>query len=90
LIEGLQDATPALHLNDEWAALHARARAATRPSQLRREEDPVDAVICAYVALFFHHRPHDVTVYGDYATGYLVTPTLPPERAPKAAPAQRG
>lgn len=83
LIEGLEHATPALRLDDAWAALHQRVRAATRPSELRREEDPVDAVLCAYVALFWHHRPHDVTVYGDHATGYLITPSLPPGRAAK-------
>ena len=42
----------------------------------------VDAVLCAYVGLYSYHRPEDVTVYGDYATGYIVTPTLPPGAAP--------
>ena len=50
--------------------------------QLDRDEDPVDAVVCAYVALYWYHRPEDVTVYGDFATGYIVTPTLPPDLAP--------
>ena len=61
--------------------------AATRPVQLDRDEDPVDAVLCAYVALYWHHRPEELTVYGDFATGYIVTPTLPAERA--AAPRRR-
>jgi predicted RNase H-like nuclease len=46
--------------------------------------------VCAYVALFWYHRPEDVTLYGDFATGYIVTPTLPPDAAParrrRAAP----
>jgi hypothetical protein len=61
--------------------------AATRPGQLDRDEDSVDAVLCAYVALYWYHRPEDVTVYGDFATGYILTPTLPAERA--AAPRRR-
>ena len=39
-------------------------------------------MVCAYVALFWYHRPEDVTLYGDFATGYIVTPTLPPDAAP--------
>ncbi|MGA8126877.1 MAG: DUF429 domain-containing protein, partial [Mycobacterium sp.] len=70
--------------------LRKRVAAATRPVQLDRDEDPVDAVMCAYVALYWYHRPEDVTVYGDFATGYIVTPTLSPDAAParrrRAAP----
>jgi hypothetical protein len=44
-------------------------------------------VVCAYVALYWYHRPEDVTVYGDFATGYIVTPTLPRDLAP--APRRR-
>jgi hypothetical protein len=38
----------------------------------------VDAVICAYVALYQFHRPEDVTIYGDFETGYIVTPSPSP------------
>jgi predicted RNase H-like nuclease len=83
LIEGLDKATPRLRVNHNvsWVELRKRVAAATRPGQLDRDEDPVDAVICAYVALYWYHRPEDVTVYGDFATGYIVTPTLPADRA---------
>jgi predicted RNase H-like nuclease len=79
LIEGLDQATPRLRVNHNvaWVELRKRVQAATRPSQLDRDEDPVDAVICAYVALYRYHRPDDVTTYGDFETGYIVTPTLP-------------
>jgi predicted RNase H-like nuclease len=89
LIEGLDKATPRLRVNHNvsWVELRKRVAAATRPGQLDRDEDPVDAVICAYVALYWYHRPEDVTVYGDFATGYIVTPTLPADRAP--APGRR-
>jgi predicted RNase H-like nuclease len=84
LIEGLDKATPRLRVNHNvsWVELRRRIAAATRPAQLDRDEDPVDAVLCAYVALYWYHRPADVTVYGDFATGYIVTPTLPPDLAP--------
>ena len=84
LMEGLDKATPRLRVNHNvsWVELRKRVEAATRPVQLDRDEDPVDAVLCAYVALFWYHRPEDVTVYGDFATGYIVTPTLPPDLAP--------
>ena len=26
---------------------------------------------------YWYHRPEDVTIYGDYENGYIVTPTLP-------------
>ena len=84
LIEGLDKASPRLRVNHNvsWVELRKRVEAATRPAQLDRDEDPVDAVLCAYVALFWYHRPEDVTLYGDFATGYIVTPTLPPDAAP--------
>lgn len=79
LIEGLDNATPRLRANRSvaWVELRRRVAAATKASQLDRDEDPVDAVIAAYVALYWYHRPEDVTIYGDYETGYIVTPTLP-------------
>ncbi|HSS39622.1 MAG TPA: DUF429 domain-containing protein, partial [Polyangia bacterium] len=89
LIEGLDKATPRLRVNHNvsWVELRRRIAAATRPAQLDRDEDPVDAVLCAYVALYWYHRPEDITLYGDFATGYIITPTLPPDLAP--APRRR-
>jgi hypothetical protein len=40
-------------------------------------------VVCAYVALYWYQRPEDVTIYGDFETGYIVTPTLPTGLAPE-------
>jgi predicted RNase H-like nuclease len=93
LIEGLDRATPRLRANRNvaWVELRKRVEAATRPGQLDRDEDPVDAVVCAYVALYWYHRPEDVTVYGDVGNGYILTPTLPPEMAatPRRRPPQQ-
>ncbi|MFG1931447.1 DUF429 domain-containing protein [Mycobacterium sp. NPDC048908] len=78
LIEGLDNETPRLRANRSvaWVELRRRVEAATKPSQLDRDEDAVDAVIAAYVASYWYHRPEDVTIYGDYETGYIVTPTM--------------
>jgi predicted RNase H-like nuclease/ppGpp synthetase/RelA/SpoT-type nucleotidyltranferase len=84
LIEGLAQANPPLRVSDheEWQAMRLAVETAERKSDLRRVEDPVDAVVCAYVALYAERRPADVTIYGDFATGYIVTPKLPPDLLP--------
>ncbi len=88
LLEGLATAEPALHVTADpgWAALRTQVVSATRKSQLRVVEDQVDAVVCAYVALFAVSRPADTTTYGDFETGYIVTPTLPEDLVPSPRP----
>ncbi|GFG66225.1 hypothetical protein MKUB_37150 [Mycobacterium kubicae] len=78
-LEGLAHVTPPLHLTDhpDWTELRRQVVAAQRKCELRRAEDPVDAVVCAYVAMYAYRCPADVTIYGDPITGYIVTPTLP-------------
>jgi predicted RNase H-like nuclease/ppGpp synthetase/RelA/SpoT-type nucleotidyltranferase len=61
---------------DDWAALRSQAESATRKSELRVVEDQVDAVICAYVALFAERWPERTATYGDFEGGYIVTPAL--------------
>ena len=63
--------------HDGWLTLRRAVTAAQRKSELRRAEDPVDAVVCAYVALYAQRCPDQVTIYGDLDTGYIVTPSLP-------------
>lgn len=79
LLDGLRDADPPLRLDahGSWKALRGDVERATRKSELRRAEDQVDAVVCAYVALLAERRPDLTTLYGDYRNGYIVTPTLP-------------
>jgi predicted RNase H-like nuclease len=78
-IERLAHAEVPLHAtgSDDWGELRRRVVAAQRKSELRRAEDPVDAVVCAYVALYAQRCPTSITIYGDSATGYIVTPSLP-------------
>jgi len=67
--------------HQDWIALRRQVTTAQRKSELRRAEDPVDAVVCAYVALFAQRCPARITVYGDVATGCIITPSLPSELA---------
>lgn len=91
LLESLAAAPTALQLDGEaWRALAARVTAATRKSELRVVEDQVDAVVCAYVARYAALEPQNTTTYGDFATGYIVTPSLPTDlRVGVSAPDQR-
>jgi predicted RNase H-like nuclease/ppGpp synthetase/RelA/SpoT-type nucleotidyltranferase len=84
LLEGLADSdTPmALTEHDGWRSLVDQAERAQRKSDLRRVEDQVDAVVCAYIARYAVAHPERVTTYGDLATGYIVTPTLPEGHRP--------
>lgn len=86
-LEDLATAEPAMDVaaSPAWQALADDVRAATRKSDLRRAEDQVDAVVCAYVALFADREPGRTTTYGDLDTGYIVTPTLPPGLEPGPA-----
>ncbi len=82
-VERLAHAPVPLQVADpEWSGLRRQVLTAQRKSELRRAEDPIDAVVCAYVALYAVRRPDDVTIYGDFATGYIVTPTLPADLTP--------
>jgi predicted RNase H-like nuclease/ppGpp synthetase/RelA/SpoT-type nucleotidyltranferase len=84
LVEGLADVATPMQVanNDDWRRLVHDVESASRKSELRRAEDQVDAVVCAYIALFASRRPDLVTTYGDFETGYIVTPTLPPGHEP--------
>ncbi|MGI8901181.1 MAG: DUF429 domain-containing protein, partial [Nocardioides sp.] len=84
LLEGLEVAELPLYLrgHEGWRALSAQVASAERKSDLRRVEDQVDAVVCAYVAVFTHRLPEQTTTYGDLRTGYIVTPTLPDGHRP--------
>jgi predicted RNase H-like nuclease len=84
LLEGLRDATLPLHVdaNEQWKTLVTQVESAVRKTDLRRAEDQVDAVVCAYVAMFAERRPSMTTIYGDISSGYIVTPTLPEGHGP--------
>ncbi|MEO5854009.1 MAG: DUF429 domain-containing protein [Nocardioides sp.] len=62
---------------EDWATLRVQVESSRRKSELRVVEDQVDAVVCAYVGLFRERHPELTTTYGDFETGYIVTPALP-------------
>ena len=84
-LEGLRAGDPAMDVARlaAWRDLVAEIETARTKAALRRAEDQVDAVVCAYVALFSDRRPEATTTYGDAVTGYIVTPTLPAELEPE-------
>lgn len=78
LVESLADAAVPLVLDHpDWRRVRDSVATATTKAALRRVEDEVDAVVCAYVARLERHAPDRLTRYGDVATGVIVTPTLP-------------
>lgn len=79
LLESLEAADPPLLLraSPPWRALASRVAAAATKAELRRCEDPVDAVVCAYVAAYAVAHPERTTTYGSLELGCIVTPALP-------------
>jgi len=94
LIESLAAAEVAMTVDGPaWAALRGAVEGAGRKSELRVVEDQVDAVLCAYLALYADRAPDRITIYGDAAggseawrDGYIVTPTLPAGHTPSPRP----
>ena len=81
-LESLADHDPPMRVagNRQWQQARADVAKAGRHVELGRAEDPVDAVLCAYIGMLAVRRPEAVTTYGDVGGGYIVTPTLPPDR----------
>jgi predicted RNase H-like nuclease len=77
-IETTCGAVLALPESPRWRDLRAAAAAATRKRDLAQIEDEVDAIFCAYLAWLWATHPDRMTVLGDLATGYIVTPPAPP------------
>ena len=75
-LDGLAAADPPLSTVEAgaWAQVRRAVEGATRPVDLERVEDVVDAVVCAYIALYASVRPGDVRVLGDVERGYILTP----------------
>ncbi len=78
LVEGIRSlaqTTPSLHPPD-WLL---PPLSALRASALKRYEDRLDALMCAYIAAYFWHwgEGDRCTVIGDKQTGYVITPTTP-------------
>jgi predicted RNase H-like nuclease len=81
LLSGLhsQDGLPPLTAPDGFASLRNEIARAPTGAALRRLEDPIDAIVCAYVAMLF--VAGRTRVIGDAATGAIVTPIQERHRA---------
>jgi predicted RNase H-like nuclease len=72
-----------------WSLLRTTAAGATRKSELDAIEDEIDAIFCAYLAWLWGKDQEQMVVLGDYATGYIVTPTPPPPATQHGRPVPR-
>ncbi len=86
LLASLQQATPALHGHTE---LVAQPVAALRGKHLKHYEDRVDALFCAYVALYaYHWGAARCRTFGTLADGHIFAPVPPALWAELPSPAQ--
>jgi predicted RNase H-like nuclease len=69
-----------LGASDRWGVLNAAVDLASRQVDLDRIEDEIDAIFCAHLAWLWHHDRDSMQVFGDRATGSIVTPMLAQER----------
>lgn len=77
-LESLADASPPLLLkHSTWDQLRTSVQTATTKAALKRTEDAVDAVVCAYIAAYTTTNPTRSHHFGDAATGYILTPITP-------------
>ena len=65
-----------LGASDRWAVLGSAADLTSRQVDLDRIEDEIDAIFCAHLAWLWHHDRDSMQVFGDPATGSIVTPVL--------------
>lgn len=72
----------ALDASPDWAEQVVAVRAATRPVDLERLEDRLDAVLCAHLAWRWATRPEELHLYGSPGQGAVVAP--PPPTHPRA------
>jgi predicted RNase H-like nuclease len=78
-LESLAHASPPLQLkgNPQWDQIRAGAESAWRKADLKRLEDAVDGVVCAYIAAYADANPSLVHYLGDVGTGQILTPITP-------------
>lgn len=88
-LEGTCGEVLALAGSPRWSVLRSIAAGAARKSELGAIEDEVDAIFCAYLAWLWGTHREKMVVLGDYATGYIVTPTPPSRTVPHGRPARR-
>lgn len=79
LLEGLAGDPVPLHVHSspDWAALRATVAGATTKAALHGCEDPLDAIVCAYIAMLADLAPDRVRTLGRPAEGSITVPVTP-------------
>jgi predicted RNase H-like nuclease len=72
LLKGLSKADPRLEVGD--GLLLGRKLGGLSHVAMKRHEDTLDAVFCAYTAYYYWAHPEKCAVLGDMKNGYIVTP----------------
>ncbi|NIM17305.1 MAG: DUF429 domain-containing protein [Candidatus Aminicenantes bacterium] len=72
-LSSLQHRKPSLNLPYDILKTDVRA---LRGKALKRYEDLLDAVFCAYIAFYYWYEPEKCLVIGDLNDGYIVTPVF--------------
>jgi predicted RNase H-like nuclease len=82
-VESLADASPPLQAkpNPAWQQLRENLARATRKADLKRVEDALDSVICAYIAAYATTHPTQVRHFGTPETGQILAPVTPAQAA---------
>jgi predicted RNase H-like nuclease len=79
-IEGLEaDSRAPLRVRQcaAWQQIRESVASAVTKAALKRAEDSIDAVVCAYIARFADACPDKIRVLGGRDDGYIVTPVTP-------------
>ena len=74
-LASLCEAAPPLHLPPQLASLPIEG---LRGRQMKEVEDLLDAIVCAYSALYaWHHGPRGYAIYGNTNQGSILVPMTP-------------
>ncbi|GAB3831900.1 DUF429 domain-containing protein [Kribbella italica] len=82
-VESLADASPPLQVkaNPAWQQLRQALTQATRKADLKRVEDALDGVVCAYIAAYAATHPARVRSFGTPESGQILAPVTPAQAA---------
>lgn len=70
-LEALEESEPRLGVSDSITEKNIEG---TKGKELKRHEDILDAVFCAYIGLYYWKNPEDCAVLGNMEEGYIMTP----------------
>ena len=73
LLQGLSSGKPRLEIPE---GLLGRNISSMGPSELKRHEDALDAIFCAYIAYYCWSSPEKCMVLGNMRKGYILTPVF--------------